>query len=316
MTDNRAPIDPARVLAALEVLGWPDDRGEQYAEDAAVMPAEAHYRLAEDVIRAVDAAGCPCLPGAPSHRHGAGGYCTVGSPQHHVITFADDGTWSLEHPATCPPGNDPSATDWDCPLRQLAERQITPDLAALVAGGRYACTVNDLRDVFQLEDRLHDDQCTPPICAACGCWCHDEEPDPDAVQDLLDDATRAFAAADTSSERVEVIRDLLAGWYAAWPAGAVTDEHEGIAHQIVALVYAAEAAVSPPHNDLADRLAAALADVVRRCDSGVPFGAGGGRHTGWIRADVVDGWRALLAEHADRSTGRPVVTVELDGISR
>ncbi|QLQ34910.1 hypothetical protein [Micromonospora robiginosa] len=58
---------------------------------------------------------------------------------------------------------------------------------------------------------------------------------------------------------------------------------------------------TPPN--LTGRLTAALADVVRRCDEGVPFGSGGGRHTGWIRAEVIDGWRALLAEAACCTSG-------------
>ena len=49
MTDQ-TPINPARVLAALETLGWPDDRGYQYER----MPNS--YQLAEDAIRAADKA--------------------------------------------------------------------------------------------------------------------------------------------------------------------------------------------------------------------------------------------------------------------
>lgn len=138
MTDeNPTPVDPARVRAALEVLGWPDDRKQR---EPFVEP-RAYWETAEDIIRAADAA----------------------SSEQHAI-----------------------------------------------AGG------------------------------------YDDEARQTEIQDLLDESARAFAKADTSSERVEVIRDLLAGWYAAWPTTAVTDEHVGIAHQIVALVYAAEARVSTP----------------------------------------------------------------------
>ncbi|MFY1669513.1 hypothetical protein ACN27G_06095 [Plantactinospora sp. WMMB334] len=49
-------IDPARVLAVLAVMGWPDDRGNDYRDEQAVMPAEAHYRLAEEIVQAVDKA--------------------------------------------------------------------------------------------------------------------------------------------------------------------------------------------------------------------------------------------------------------------
>lgn len=130
---------------------------------------------------------CPCEPGTPDHKHGAGGYCTVGNPvpadarpvREHVIAFAADGTWTIEHPATCPAGERVVESGHpvilDCPVRALADRQIPADLAQLMAGGRYACSVGDIGDVFQLDDRLHDDQCTAPVCAACGCWCHAEE---------------------------------------------------------------------------------------------------------------------------------------------
>jgi hypothetical protein len=119
---------------------------------------------------------CPCKLGAPKHKHGAGGWCTVSDPvpadalpvRDHVVTFHADGTWTLAHPADC-------ADFPDCKVRQLAERQVTSDLAQLVAGGRYTCSAGDLGDVFQLGERLHDDQCTTPVCAACGCWCHAEE---------------------------------------------------------------------------------------------------------------------------------------------
>lgn len=57
-----------------------------------------------------------------------------------------------------------------------------------------------------------------------------------AAQALIADSTRAFAAADGTSERVEVICDLLTGWYAAWPSSAVTDPHEGIAWHLVSLL--------------------------------------------------------------------------------
>ena len=153
---------------------------------------------------------CPCLPGAPAHKHGAGGYCTIGDrggactcpdvdvttavdqpgsrtmkgldpacqlhgarvdrpTTAHVIAFDAVGTWTMEHPPSCRPA---AAA---CPVRLLAERQITSDLTPLVAGGRYTCSAGPLGDVFQLYERLHDDQCTTPVCAACGCWCHAEE---------------------------------------------------------------------------------------------------------------------------------------------
>ncbi|AYF32171.1 hypothetical protein CSH63_32985 [Micromonospora tulbaghiae] len=48
------PVDPARVLAALLVLGWPDDR--YVSAMAPEIPLGVHWELAEDVIRAVDEA--------------------------------------------------------------------------------------------------------------------------------------------------------------------------------------------------------------------------------------------------------------------
>ncbi|MCT2276343.1 hypothetical protein M3G91_01800 [Micromonospora chalcea] len=45
------PVDPARVLAVLQVLGWPDDR-----EQRDPFWHRACWGLAEDVIRAADTA--------------------------------------------------------------------------------------------------------------------------------------------------------------------------------------------------------------------------------------------------------------------
>lgn len=74
----------------------------------------------------------------------------------------------------------------------------------------------------------------------------DTEATPDDVQNLLDDAAVAFANAGSQSERVEVLRDLLAGWYAAWPDTAVTDPNEPIAWQLASIIAAAEARASAP----------------------------------------------------------------------
>lgn len=65
-------------------------------------------------------------------------------------------------------------------------------------------------------------------------------PAPDDPQALIDQATGRFFEADGSSERVDVIRDLLAGWYTAWPSTAVTDPHEPIAWQLESLIAGAE----------------------------------------------------------------------------
>ncbi|MET7949238.1 hypothetical protein [Micromonospora sp. NPDC005324] len=165
----------------------------------------------------------------------------------------------------------------------------TPHLDAVKAErDKLAATVQRVRD-FADELALY---CSPHGMAADYAQRLREvlsEPDPDAVQRMLDDATQAFADASTGSERREVIRDLLAGWYAAWPPTAVTDPHEGIAFQLVALVYAAEArAVACP------------------CLPGAPkhqHGVGGYATDQYDPAD-------------DEPPGRPIVTVELPGVSR
>ncbi|WP_307969577.1 hypothetical protein [Salinispora arenicola] len=67
------------------------------------------------------------------------------------------------------------------------------------------------------------------------------------MQAFLDYSTKEFAAASTADERVDAVRDLLEGWYDRWDAhypGAVTDEHDGIARHLVALITTAEAHAS------------------------------------------------------------------------
>lgn len=60
-----------RVLAGLQILGWRDDRGEQYGHEPN-MPPEGYYRTVEAVIAAADAAAmvtsCDCAP--PVHFRG------------------------------------------------------------------------------------------------------------------------------------------------------------------------------------------------------------------------------------------------------
>jgi hypothetical protein len=51
MTDP-VRVAPARVLAALEVLGWPDDR--EGSCDGGFTPRGEYWELAEDVVRAAD----------------------------------------------------------------------------------------------------------------------------------------------------------------------------------------------------------------------------------------------------------------------
>ncbi|WP_018214746.1 hypothetical protein [Salinispora vitiensis] len=65
------------------------------------------------------------------------------------------------------------------------------------------------------------------------------------MQAFLDYSTAEFAAARTADERWAAIRDLLEGWHDRWDAaypGAVTDEYDGIARHLVALINMAAAA--------------------------------------------------------------------------
>ncbi|MEV4197038.1 hypothetical protein [Micromonospora globbae] len=76
-------------------------------------PAEREYWLA-DARAVLEAAGgpvcpctchqpdrCPCAPGTPDHKHGAGGYCTVGEPVDQADNAAPlgaDVTVTIERP--------------------------------------------------------------------------------------------------------------------------------------------------------------------------------------------------------------------------
>ncbi|MEV4271954.1 hypothetical protein [Micromonospora aurantiaca (nom. illeg.)] len=94
---------------------------------------------------------CPCLPGAPTHRHGEGGYAVEQPDWHHKIVFAADGTWDIDvHPPTCPVWQSAG-----CPVARLARVQV-PDWLSLRGPlrGRYECMVNDLGDRFLLGDRV------------------------------------------------------------------------------------------------------------------------------------------------------------------
>ncbi|MEU4590019.1 hypothetical protein [Micromonospora aurantiaca (nom. illeg.)] len=230
------PVDQKRVLAALNALGWADDRASSALRGAL-------YEAAEDAIRAADAASpcghraptlamltgaapttcilaaghtgwhhgddgsrwiegappaadltdrlaaaltaalgaltadpagryhtsgyipadvvdgwrallaehaCPCLPGAPTHRHGEGGYAVEQPDWDHQIVFAADGTWTIDtrHPASCPAAR-------PCLVERLAKAQV-PSPAYHGLRGRYQCAVNDLGDRFLIGDRVTD----------------------------------------------------------------------------------------------------------------------------------------------------------------
>lgn len=85
----------------------------------------------------------------------------------HVVTFTN-GTWTLSHPDDCTVTT-PTGPALICNVHDLAVEQLP---AGWLTGGRYEVAANDLGDRLQILDRLHDDQCTAPVCAACGCWCH------------------------------------------------------------------------------------------------------------------------------------------------
>lgn len=127
MTDPPpTPVDPARVLAALEVLGWPDDREDPAACPAPLddvgYPLGMYWELAEDVIRAADAA----------------------SSEQHVIEIRADG-WTIQHPLSCRPRL------FECPVNRAAEATLDGPPAP---AGRYECGVNDIGDRFLLGDRV------------------------------------------------------------------------------------------------------------------------------------------------------------------
>ncbi|SCL43204.1 hypothetical protein GA0074692_6763 [Micromonospora pallida] len=126
-----ASVDPDRVLAVCAVMGWPDDRGEQYQADAALMPAEAHYRLAEEIVRAVD---------------------QVGPSAGHVLEITADDTAALTHPPVCfVPDQAGGDTGLVCLLADLVDEQVPlGDLAA----GRYEIALNDLGDRVSIGDRI------------------------------------------------------------------------------------------------------------------------------------------------------------------
>ena len=68
----------------------------------------------------------------------------------HEIAFDTDGTWSIGHPDGCP-----GQAGGDCDVQRLAREQMAgPDLRASMAGQRFRCAVNDLRDRFLLGDGI------------------------------------------------------------------------------------------------------------------------------------------------------------------
>lgn len=71
-----------------------------------------------------------------------------------------------------------------------------------------------------------------------------DQPEPLTVQQL--DQHRAdYAAADTDTTRADVLGDLLADWYQAWPDSAATDPHQPIAAEILRIVATTPASSTP-----------------------------------------------------------------------
>ena len=128
MTDKTpTPVDPARVLAALEVLGWPDDREDaaRDPEGPSYGPPGLYWEIVEDVIRAADAA----------------------SSEQHVIEFRPDG-WTIKHPLSCRPDL------FECSVNRAAERDPANAAGPPVPPGRYECSANDLGDRLLIGDRV------------------------------------------------------------------------------------------------------------------------------------------------------------------
>lgn len=121
MTDpTPTPVDPARVLAVLEVLGWPDDRVDAAGDPEGYSNAltRVYWELAEDVIRAADAAW----------RH---------LMQHRGTR------WEIEHPPGCTEG---------CAVDRAALRHAI-DATVPAKPGRYEVGA-DLGGGFQIFDRI------------------------------------------------------------------------------------------------------------------------------------------------------------------
>lgn len=136
-----APVDPARVLAALDSLGWPDDR-----EETVYVP-RVYWSGVEAAIRAADAASVAAVPA------------------RHVVTVSAEGTWAMSHPADCTVNTITGGAVLICLVYDLAVEQMP---AGLLSAGRYEVAANDIGDRLRILDRLHDGQCTTTACAACG----------------------------------------------------------------------------------------------------------------------------------------------------
>jgi hypothetical protein len=220
MEGPRARVDARAVLDALAAAGRINPANGR----PDVLRTVVRPRLV-DLIGLIDAAltepSCRCEDPEGrrwDHPHGTGRYCT-------------------------PPVDDP-ADEGD------------PDTAERLAAGRQAATdlADELERTEDERDRLVDAigrLTSMPARHVARAYSvrygnlGTVAPGPDP-QTVIDETTRRFFEADGSSERVEAVRDLLAGWYAAWPPSAVTDPHEPIAWQLESLITGAESRTALP----------------------------------------------------------------------
>ena len=75
--------------------------------------------------------------------------------------------------------------------------------------------------------------------------CADHTTLPSLTMQALDQARHDYAQAEDDEERADVIGDLLADWYAAWPSTAATDPHQPIAAEILRIVGAEDDSSTP-----------------------------------------------------------------------
>jgi hypothetical protein len=127
--DAELHIDPARVLAALAVLGWADDReasAHVEPDGYEVTPPRHYWEVMEEVIRAADTA----------------------ADSRHVVEFRAEG-WTIMHPLSCRPNL------FACRVNRAAEQDLRQPPGVL---GLYECDVNDvdLGDRFLILDRVED----------------------------------------------------------------------------------------------------------------------------------------------------------------
>ncbi|NIL62714.1 hypothetical protein [Salinispora arenicola] len=126
---------------------------------------------------------------------------------------------------------------------------------------------------------------------------------PAEMQAFLDYSTKEFGAARTADERVEVIRDLLEGWYDRWDAyypGAVTDEHDGLARHLVTLITTESRASDGTTGTLIRHCVYPGCPRTYRADVGPP-------DRGWMR---LRGLTVLCPDHSTYATGSAQDTTE------